>query len=106
MWNDPRNRLSGEGEEAEEWHFKRQTSCHYEPDSRPFVVDFTAKYWDPCIASLLNVLPQRLLDEFPIDANIPGQIQYAGGGHGRGSVHSISQGGIRGSAKAFQSVRS
>lgn len=76
----------------------------WETDSRCFVVDLTTKDGDPSIASFMNILPQRLLDEVSVDADTPRRSVWreAGGS----SVDTILEGGIRGSTETFQSVRS
>ena len=77
-----------------------------EVDSRSFIIDLSTQNGDPSIASLINILVQRLLDEFPVYADRKRDVQPIGIEDGRGSVDGIREVGIWNGAETFQSVRS
>jgi len=76
-----------------------------EVDSRSFVIDLSAQDGDPSGASLIDVLVQGLLEEFPVYADPIRDVQSIGIEDGRGSIDGIREVCIRNGAETFQSVR-
>ena len=45
---------------------------------RSFIIDQITNHGNPSVTPLTDVLPQGLLDEVPVDADAPGNIQSVG----------------------------